>query len=110
MKKHRPEVCAVVVSVMDPLEDHGPGGRLVAIVPDGQAMLEGWSAGTYTFDDFREVLFGAQDYVGDYHFNLLTPDSLKELLVSQGFTNVRVVERGRRNGQCFEFEIEACRP
>lgn len=87
-----------------------PGGRLLAIVPDGQAMLDGHAAGTYPFSDFREVLFGAQDYAGDYHRNLLTPASLENMLHAVGFINIRLVERGRRNGKCFEFEIEGTRP
>ncbi|MPV70527.1 class I SAM-dependent methyltransferase [Burkholderia sp. BE17] len=86
-----------------------PGGRLRAIVPDGDAMLKGVAAGSYSFDDFREVLFGSQDYNGDFHFNLLTPESLTKLLEESGFGQVEVPVRGRRNGQCFEFELSAIR-
>ncbi|MBU9374706.1 methyltransferase domain-containing protein [Burkholderia multivorans] len=86
-----------------------PGGRLRAIVPDGEAMLRGIAAGSYSFDDFREVLFGSQDYNGDFHFNLLTPESLSKLVEEAGFGQVEVPVRGRRNGQCFEFELSAVR-
>lgn len=86
-----------------------PGGRLRAIVPDGDAMLRGIAEGEYPFEDFREVLFGSQDYDGDFHFNLLTPDSLTQLVKEAGFSNVEVPVRGRRNGQCFEFELVATR-
>ncbi|MBR8175127.1 class I SAM-dependent methyltransferase [Burkholderia ambifaria] len=86
-----------------------PGGRLRAIVPDGEAMLQGVAAGSYSFDDFREVLFGSQDYNGDFHFNLLTPESLTKLVEEAGFGQVEVPVRGRRNGQCFEFELSAIR-
>jgi hypothetical protein len=84
-----------------------PGGRLRAVVPDGEAMLAGVAQGTYAFEDFREVLFGSQDYDGDFHYNLLTPDSLRALVEQAGLTGVEVPVRGRRNGQCFEFELVA---
>jgi predicted SAM-dependent methyltransferase len=86
-----------------------PGGTFHAVVPDGEAMLSGIAAGTYAFVDFREVLFGGQDYAGDFHFNLFTPESLSSLLADAGFCNIRVLEKGRRNGKCFEFEISAAK-
>lgn len=87
-----------------------PGGTFRAITPDGAAMLAGAGAGTYGYDDFREVLFGSQDYVGDYHYNLFTPDSLRGLLEEAGFTDIEIPAAARRNGKCFEFEISARRP
>ncbi|WP_343714545.1 hypothetical protein [Inquilinus sp.] len=85
------------------------GGTFRAIVPDGEAMLAGAAAGTYAFEDFREVLFGAQDYEGDFHFNMFTPASLSTLLQEAGFRDVVVPVKGRPNGKCFEFEIQAVR-
>lgn len=82
-----------------------PQGTFRAIVPDGEAMLSGVAAGTYPFEQFREVLFGAQEYEGDFHFNLFTPDSLSNLLFEAGFKEVTVPIKGRPNGDCFEFEI-----
>jgi predicted SAM-dependent methyltransferase len=84
-------------------------GVFRAIVPDGEAMLSGIANGTYPFEQFREVLFGAQEYNGDFHFNLMTPDSLAELLGEAGFKEIKVPVRARRNGNCFEFEISAAR-
>jgi predicted SAM-dependent methyltransferase len=84
-----------------------PGGIFRAITPDGAAMLAGVGSGTYAFEEFREVVFGAQDYVGDYHYNMFTPDSLGRLLEEAGFRRVTVPITGRRNGKCFEFEISA---
>jgi hypothetical protein len=84
-----------------------PGGRIRAIVPDGDAMLSEYAAGRYPFDDLREVLYGSQDYDGDFHFNLLTPSSLRSILETSGFKQVELIESGRRNGRCFEFEMEA---
>jgi hypothetical protein len=87
-----------------------PGGAFRAVVPDGEAMLAGIAGGTYSFSHFREVLFGAQDYDGDFHFNLFTPDSLRGLLEEAGFKDIRVNARARPNGTCFEFEVSAVKP
>jgi hypothetical protein len=87
-----------------------PGGVFRAVVPDGEAMLTGVAAGSYSFSNFREVLFGAQDYDGDFHFNLFTPDSLCGLLEDAGFKEIHVNARARPNGKCFEFEVSAVKP
>src|SRR5271157_1162649 len=87
-----------------------PGGAFRAVVPDGEAMLAGIAGGNYSFSEFREVLFGAQDYDGDFHFNLFTPDSLCGLLEEAGFKDIRVNSRARPNGKCFEFEVSAVNP
>jgi predicted SAM-dependent methyltransferase len=87
-----------------------PGGIFRAVTPDAAAMLPAVADGSYSFDDFREVVFGAQDYAGDYHYNLFTPDSLRGLLAEVGFSDIEVPVAGRRNGKCFEFEIAARRP
>ncbi|SDB36971.1 Predicted SAM-depedendent methyltransferase [Bauldia litoralis] len=87
-----------------------PGGLLRAIVPDGDQMIRAAGAGTYGFEEFREVLFGAQEYEGDFHYNLLTPESATDLFTEAGFENVEIPIRGRRNGKCFEFEISAVKP
>jgi predicted SAM-dependent methyltransferase len=86
------------------------GGRFSAIVPDGQAMLAGTAASTYSFAEFREVLFGSQDYDGDFHYNIFTPESLTRLVQEAGFTDVEISVRGRPNGKCFEFQLVASRP
>jgi len=86
------------------------GGILRIVTPDGQAMLKAVATGEYLFDDFREVLFGAQDYAGDFHYNLFTPDSLTKLLEELGFTDIQVLVAGRRNGKCFEFDLSAKKP
>ena len=83
----------------------GQNGTFRAVVLDGEAMLAGITAGSCSFENFREVLFGAQKYEGDFHFNLFTPDSLSNLLVELGFKKVAVPIKGRPNGNYFEFEI-----
>lgn len=86
------------------------GGVFRAIVPDGQAMVEQYSGGNYAFEDLREVLYGAQDYDGDFHFNMFTPQSLQKLLEEAGYEKIVLIESGRLNGKCFEFEIVAEKP
>jgi hypothetical protein len=84
-----------------------PRGKLRAVVPDADAMIREFAAGRYGYADLREVTFGGQDYEGDFHYNMFTPESLSALLREAGFAKVEVTERGRRNGACFEFEIVA---
>lgn len=86
------------------------GGCIRAITPDAEAMLAGVTQGSYSFEDFRDVLFGGQDYEGDFHYNLFTPDSFRRTVEDAGFTDVKIPVRGRPNGQCFEFELTARLP
>jgi predicted SAM-dependent methyltransferase len=83
------------------------GGEFRAIVPDAEAMIREYSIGQYSYDDMRDVIYGGQDYEGDFHFNMFTPTSLHELLHEAGFKNITIVESARNNGKCFEFEISA---
>lgn len=87
-----------------------PGGALTTVAPDGAAMLAGVHDGSMTFDDFREVLFGGQDYDGDFHYNLITPDSFSDVLSRTGFVSIEKEYTGKRNGKCFEFRISARKP
>lgn len=87
-----------------------PGGQLRAVAPDGEAMLSQFAAGQYTFENFRMVLFGAQEYEGDFHFNLLTPDSIKDLLTEAGFIDIRFLAKARKNDIAFEFDVTATAP
>jgi predicted SAM-dependent methyltransferase len=86
------------------------GGTLRAVVPDAEAMIDHYARGEYPYQSLREVTFGGQDYEGDFHFNMFTPESLTELLEASGFKDVRIVESGRRNGECYECEIVATKP
>jgi SAM-dependent methyltransferase len=83
------------------------GGVLRSVVPDAEAMIAHYGQGAYPYEDLREVLYGSQDYEGDFHFNMFTPASLRELLEGAGFSQYEVVEAGRRNGRCYEFEAVA---
>lgn len=87
-----------------------PGGVLRAVVPDAASMIRGYDDGSVSYEDLREVTYGAQDYDGDFHFNMFTPDSLAQLLEESGFVEIDCPVTGRRNGRCFEFEIVATKP
>jgi hypothetical protein len=85
------------------------GGKLVAVVPDTETMVKERAAGRIPFDDFIEVMYGGQEYEGDFHFAGFSRDSLAALLVEAGLEDVKVREDARRNGACYEMEIEATR-
>jgi hypothetical protein len=87
-----------------------PGGEFRAVVPDAGAMLAAHAEGSIPYADLREVLYGGQEYEGDFHFNMYTTDSLGELLTEAGLVDVQVEAAGRRNGACLEFQIVARRP
>ncbi len=87
-----------------------PGGKFAAVVPDAQGMIEAYGKGEFSFEQFRHVTFGAQDYDGDFHFAMFTPESLTKLLLEVGFEDVVVHVANRENGDCREFEISARRP
>jgi predicted SAM-dependent methyltransferase len=81
------------------------GGKFHAIVPDGQAMTIQAAKDPDYFENFRLVTYGAQDYDGDFHFNMFSPETLTALLQEAGFEKIQIIERGRRNDICYEFEI-----
>jgi hypothetical protein len=85
------------------------GGKLVAVVPDIEAMATEYASGHYPFPDFVRVLYGDQEYEGDFHFAGYSPDTLVEMLEAVGLGDVKVREAGRRNGASFEMEVEATR-
>jgi hypothetical protein len=87
-----------------------PGGTFTVIVPDAESMLAEHAAGRLPFEDLRLVTFGDQEYDGDFHFNMFSKTSLSNLLTGAGFTDVRVIDAGRRNGVCYEMELSARRP
>jgi hypothetical protein len=83
------------------------GGVLTTIAPDGAAMLQALHDGEMEFSDFKEVIFGGQDYDGDFHYNILTPKTFSEALGRVGFKDIVEEYAGRRNGKCLEFKISA---
>ena len=83
-----------------------PNGKIKVICPNWEAMLQGYSKGTISYEDLKEVTFGSQEYAGNFHFNMFTPSTLVHLLKSVGFSQIKVIESERRNGQCLEMEVE----
>jgi hypothetical protein len=84
-----------------------PGGVFRAVIPDANSMILAYADGTFPYSSLREVTFGAQDYDGDFHFNMFVPEQLSELLEEAGLINFELVAQGRKNGECFEMEITA---
>lgn len=83
------------------------GGTLRIICPNWHAMMRRLADGRMSYEDFRQVTFGAQDYVGDDHFAMYTPESLSDLLRECGFEDIEVLATDRMNGQCPEMELTA---
>lgn len=87
-----------------------PGGTLRLIVPDAEAMIAAWTRGELDFPTLRLITFGAQDYEGDFHYTMFTPDTLCQLLIERGFSTPTILARARPNGLCLECDVEATRP
>lgn len=84
-----------------------PNGFLRIITPNFEKMLSMLNSGEMTYDNFKRITFGAQDYEGDDHFCIFTPESLKKLLKDMGFGTIEVVVLDRMNGGCPEMELIA---
>lgn len=80
-------------------------GELRAVVPDIEAMLKAYEKSEIDFATLRLVTFGGQEYEGDFHHTMFTPESLVELFTEQGLVDVRVEVRDRRNGLCLECVV-----
>lgn len=83
------------------------GGAIRAIVRDGDAMMAEFSSGCYSFEDFRRLAYGDQEYDGDFRYNMFTLDNLSVLLNEAGFSNIEILAKARKNGTSYEFEIAA---
>jgi predicted SAM-dependent methyltransferase len=86
-----------------------PGGVLRLILPDAQGMLKAYAEGEMSFDDLVLVTFGKQDYDGDFHYSMYTPEAMKEVLQAVRFDSIEVVATNRSNGLCREMELRAVR-
>jgi predicted SAM-dependent methyltransferase len=82
-------------------------GVLRIVCPNWEAMAARLADGRMPWAEFRLLTFGLQDYEGDDHFAMYTPDSLGQVLTDAGFADVRVVEDERMNGLCPEMELVA---
>jgi predicted SAM-dependent methyltransferase len=66
-----------------------PGGQIMLSVPDFAKIVEVYMRGALPFDQIQDGLMGGQDYPGNFHFALFTPDHLTGLLEKAGFSNIR---------------------
>jgi SAM-dependent methyltransferase len=83
------------------------GGVLRSVVPDAESMIKGYADGSYPYSALREVTFGAQDYDGDFHFNMFVPEQIEDILKEAGLMDIEWLAKGRMNGACFEMEFKA---
>jgi hypothetical protein len=87
-----------------------PGGTFRAVVPDGVGMVEGFVTKEIPFSVLREVLYGGQEYEGDFHFTMFSGESLVGILTDAGFVDVEVEVQGRLNDVCLEMQVAGRRP
>jgi len=83
------------------------GGVLRIVCPNWEEMARRLSNSEMSWDEFKVLTFGLQDYDGDDHFAMYTPATLERALRSAGFTDVEVVVEARQNGICPEMEVIA---
>ena len=87
-----------------------PGGELRAVVPDAAAMLDAYRDGKVDFSTLRLIIFGGQEYEGDFHHTMFTPQSLADLFVEAGLEAAEIEVRARPNGLCLECEVVGKKP
>jgi predicted SAM-dependent methyltransferase len=66
-----------------------PGGEILLSVPDFDKIVEVYMRGALPFDQAQGAVMGGQDYPGNFHYALFTPDHLTGLLEKAGFSNIR---------------------
>ena len=81
------------------------GGMLRTVLPDSVTMMEQYLKGDFPFERLRMVTFGAQDYDGDFHYNMFSKESLKNLFLEVGLVNIEFPVIGRWNNGCYEMEV-----
>lgn len=82
------------------------GGALRLILPNIEDMTKKYASGDLTWEEFRSVALGGQDYKSDYHYNHFSVESMRQLVqevIPEG--TFRVVASSRRNGECYEMEV-----
>ncbi|MBB6638139.1 class I SAM-dependent methyltransferase [Cohnella thailandensis] len=82
------------------------GGKIKVICPNWKAMLDGYAQGEISYEVLKEVTFGSQEYEGNYHYNMFTPQTLQQMLEEIGFVNVQIIASSRKNGMCYEMDVE----
>jgi len=85
-------------------------GVLTLVAPNADAMIRAYADQQIDFQQLSTVLMGMQEYDGDFHYALLSPESLSKLLQEAGFQSVEIVEAAKENGLCLEMTITARKP
>lgn len=85
-------------------------GVLTLVAPNADAMIRAYADQQIDFQQLSTVLMGMQEYDGDFHYALLSPESLSKLLQETGFQSVEIVEAAKENGLCLEMTITARKP
>ena len=81
-------------------------GKMIIIVPNIHDMASRMVRGEISWDQFRSVALGGQDYESDYHFNLFSVDSLEGLIKRVlPDSRIKINNPSRRNGEAFEVEV-----
>ena len=88
----------------------GHGGKLVTIVPDPEAMFSDYQNNSTSWEDLREVLYGLQEYAGDFHFTMFSRDELEVVMREVGLDHLKWEFQGRKNGKCRDMSLVAVKP
>lgn len=81
-------------------------GTIRLITPNIDAMAKGYVNGEFKWERFRRIILGAQDYVGDFHFNAFSPNYLVSFIkIILPESLVKVSTEYRINGEAVEMEI-----
>ena len=74
------------------------GGLLLISFPDFWECAKNWHDNLRGARDFWEAtLFGRQMFPSDYHVCAMCPDELKEILISWGFSSIRMLKEDPPN-------------
>ncbi len=80
------------------------------VCPNWESMIRLAADGQISFQELKQVTFGAQDYGGDDHFAMYSLESMRRVLEEAGFVDVEVVVAERQNGASVEMELVAYKP
>ncbi|NJR52012.1 MAG: glycosyltransferase [Leptolyngbyaceae cyanobacterium CSU_1_3] len=79
-------------------------GKLVIICPDAEHMVLEYSKGNFSWDSLRKITYGAQDFSGNFHYNMFTSESLSRIISNCGFQEI-VCTRARLVNGFYEMEV-----
>jgi len=83
------------------------GGKLRIVTPNIEAMIYQFTNNDIDFNTFAEVVFGGQEYKGNYHYMMFNKQTLSNLLQGAGFEKIEIIQEKRQNGKCIEMEVLA---